>query len=108
MRYMHPGVGWFFWPHILGAGLLTVLWLGLLGLLIWGVVRLFSARPRAGTPVGTSWQPYGTPPAVGPSAVEILRQRYARGEIDDTTYQQMLERLQASTTPSEPYGSSSA
>jgi hypothetical protein len=32
-----------------------------------------------------------------------LRQRYARGEIDADTYQQMLERLQASY-PDEPGG----
>jgi putative membrane protein len=102
MRYMHPGIGWFFWAHIMGASLLTLLWLGLLGLLIWGIVRLFSARQRTGTPAGNPWQSYGTPPA-GPSALEIVRQRYARGEIDETTYQQMMERLQASM-PGEPYG----
>lgn len=31
-----------------------------------------------------------------PSAEEILRQRYARGEIDATTFEQMRERLGAS------------
>jgi hypothetical protein len=30
-------------------------------------------------------------------ALEILRQRYAVGEIDDTTFQHMRERLEAST-----------
>ena len=32
-------------------------------------------------------------------ALEILRQRYARGEIDDTTFQHMRERLGPSTEP---------
>ena len=32
-------------------------------------------------------------------ALEILRQRYARGEIDDITYQNMRERLGPSTEP---------
>src|SRR2546421_11281355 len=32
-------------------------------------------------------------------ALEILRQRYARGEIDDMTFQHMRERLGASTEP---------
>jgi hypothetical protein len=32
----------------------------------------------------------------GPSAIEILRQRYARGEIDTATFEQMRERLAAS------------
>jgi len=40
----------------------------------------------------------GTPPAQ-PSALEILRQRYARGEIDTATYEQMRERLE---NPGEP------
>jgi putative membrane protein len=90
-----PG-GWYFWPHFLGAGLLALVWVGLLGLLIWALLRLFSGRSRMSVPAGTPWQSYGTPPAEGSSAIEILRQRYARGEVDAETYQQMLERLQAS------------
>jgi uncharacterized membrane protein len=34
---------------------------------------------------------------VQPSAMEILRQRYARGEIDAATFDQMRERLEASS-----------
>ncbi|MFL5624123.1 MAG: SHOCT domain-containing protein, partial [Ktedonobacteraceae bacterium] len=30
------------------------------------------------------------------SAIEILRQRYARGEIDGATFEQMRERIEAS------------
>lgn len=41
----------------------------------------------------------GTPP-VQPSALEILRQRYAH-EIDATTYEQMRERLEASSRPNQ-------
>ena len=32
-----------------------------------------------------------------PSALEILQQRYALGEIDEVTYQQMRERLEGTT-----------
>jgi putative membrane protein len=94
--------GHFWWLHMVGAGLSSLVWLGLLGLLIWGVLRLFSGR-RSSPVVGGPWQTFGTPPD-DPSALEILRRRYARGEIDAVTYQQMLERLQASD-PSTPHGS---
>ena len=39
------------------------------------------------------FSPDGMPP-VQPSALETLRQRYARGEIDADTYEQMRERLE--------------
>ncbi len=71
-------------------------WIVLLVLLIAGLVRGFGRRNR--------WMAYGprmpfyTPgtPHTQASAMEILRQRYARGEIDATTYEQMRERLVAS------------
>jgi len=33
--------------------------------------------------------------------MEILRQRYARGEIDATTFDQMRERLESSGGPTQ-------
>jgi uncharacterized membrane protein len=41
---------------------------------------------------------YGTPMAQ-PSALDILHQRYALGEIDAVTFEQMRERLEASSGP---------
>jgi putative membrane protein len=85
------GYGWagFIWM-ILGA----IFWLGLLGLLVWLLVRWLGR--------GTGYDYRATPPppqAAAPSALEILRQRYARGEIDEATYLRMREQLE---TPSPP------
>ena len=68
-------------------------WIVILALLIGLAIRRFTFR-HAQVP----FYHYNTPP-VQPSALEILRQRYARGEIDATTYEQMRERLEASTGP---------
>ena len=62
----------------------SVIWLVVLGVVIWALVRWVSGRSLAS----------GSQP--GPSAMEILRQRYARGEIDTATFEQMRERLEAS------------
>jgi len=77
--FMHMNDG-FGWVHLLVGGLF---WLGLLGLLVWAVL-LFSRRPSA----QVTYQP---PPQL--SALDIIQQRYARGEIDATTFDEMRRRL---------------
>ena len=96
------GYGWG-WPAGLWMGLGGILWIAAIGLLIWAIARWLSHRAP------TSY----FPPERGPSALEILRQRFARGEIDATTYEQMRERLEATNEPltaarsdQEPIGSS--
>ncbi|HEY7983713.1 MAG TPA: SHOCT domain-containing protein [Ktedonobacterales bacterium] len=84
---LHP----FTWGHLLFAGLAGLLWLALLALIIFALVRAFS-RPRAYAPPP---MPAAAPAASG-SAIELLRRRYAAGELDATTFEQMLERLVAS------------
>jgi putative membrane protein len=97
----YHGFGWFFWPHLLGAGLMSLFWLGLLGLLIWAALRLLRGRP--GPPADARVPRWSSPtPPSGMTATEILRQRYARGEIDAVTFQQMMERLQATAPSDEP------
>jgi putative membrane protein len=73
-----------------------IFWLVILGLLIWGMIRWLSTRGRH-----MHVPPFYTPgmPHAQPSAMEILRQRYARGEIDTATYESMRERLENSGGP---------
>ncbi len=89
-------------------------WFLFLALLIVALVRLFSRRrswygwyynrPPFNTPGTGSGMPHPgaapVPPAQ-PTAMEILRQRYARGEIDAATFDQMRERLEASSKPEQ-------
>ena len=81
--YMHWGFG--FWP------LLPLFWIGIVALFCWGASRWFGWRDRR--------EPFYTP--FEPDALEILRRRYARGEIDGTTFDQMRERLGHSGRPRE-------
>lgn len=83
----------YYWNGNWGGMLLVMLlnavvWIGLIGLLIWGVSRLFTGRS---TSPGR--------PDNGPSPMEILRQRYARGEIDAATFDEMRQRLEADEMP---------
>lgn len=69
-------------------------WILILAFLIGAAIRWFSLR-HGQVPY---YHNYNTPP-VQPSALEILRQRYARGEIDAATFEQMRERLEATSGP---------
>jgi putative membrane protein len=69
--------------------LVSVFWLAVLGVLIWALARWQGGRTQAPPPPET---------VSGQSALDILRERYARGEIDATTFEQMRERLEASNT----------
>ncbi len=76
------------WMLLMSFGM--VLWIALLLVLVWALIRWLERKTT------TSIPPYtGTPPT-SPSALDILKQRYARGEIDTATFEQMRERLVAS------------
>jgi putative membrane protein len=78
---------------MLGMFLGTTLWILLLTVLIWALITWLNRRQNKSQPRQESLQPSAL------SAREILEQRYARGEIDQTTFQQMREQLGA-TSPS--------
>jgi putative membrane protein len=64
----------------------NLLWIGLLAILVWAVIRWFERRSGG----SGSHEPL----ARELSAMEILRQRYARGEMDEATFERMRERLE--------------
>ena len=74
----------------------TILWIALLVVLVWALLRWLSNRTT------TPMSPSQMPPS-GLPAEEILRQRYARGEIDTATYEQMRERLERDRASSSQY-----
>jgi putative membrane protein len=66
------GFGW------LGMLLMALFWIGVIVLVVWGLTHVFSPRqPRAEL-----------------DAEEILKQRYARGEISREEFVQAREALQ--------------
>ena len=85
---------WGYYDYAPGMGLWAIIvslfWLGLAAIAVWALVRWLSRTSR---PVSTPQQPPQIPPER--SALEILRVRYASGEIDSTTYESMRERLEA-------------
>jgi len=82
------GFGWGWLMMAFGM----VLWIALFVVLVWAVIRWLSGKASGSTPQGNAMPPGG------PSAMEILRQRYARGEIDAATFEQMRERLEGGKT----------
>jgi putative membrane protein len=88
--YGYPGAGMAAWMIIS-----SVIWLAIIGAAVWAFVRWVSAHTQASTSHPSTMGP------VSPSAHEILRQRYARGEIDEQTFVRMQARLDASS-PHEP------
>jgi putative membrane protein len=78
--YWQAGMGW--WWMIIPA----LFWIALLAAIIWGVARLTGGRGVSGGRDMTQ-----APPSL--TAEEILKQRFARGEIDAQTYDTMRERL---------------
>ncbi|HEU5348344.1 MAG TPA: hypothetical protein VFU63_07000 [Ktedonobacterales bacterium] len=97
MQYFFPGMngtGMFVWMIIS-----TVFWLGLAAVAVWALVRL-ATRASRGAGMGS---PTASQPTVGqPTAADILKQRYARGEIDADTFREMMAHLAAADEAATP------
>ena len=63
---------------IIGTLVPLLLFGGLIAMIVWAVVRVTANRPGGGA----------EPRAGGNSAEEVLRQRFARGEIDAEEYEE--------------------
>ncbi|SDL88257.1 putative membrane protein [Geodermatophilus siccatus] len=85
-------MGWNGWGHMTGWGwaattLASLLFLALLGLVAWVVVRAVR-RPGDG--------PSRAPRTAGPDTAErLLADRFARGEIDEDEYRRRLATLRS-------------
>ena len=84
---------------IVWAIISSLFWLGLAAVAVWALVRWVNRPSRPATPPASQQQ---QGPAQ-PSAMDILKMRYARGEIDAATFQQMRAELEASEKPSVEY-----
>ena len=100
-RFGHPGVyehmrgdefGW--WPGTLLSALSTVFLVALFIGLAWALLRW--VFPYILPIMADIFSRPADQASQEPSALEILRQRYAAGEIDAVTFEQMWERLEAS------------
>lgn len=92
---MMGGAGGMTWLFI-SSFIFSVIWLVLVGVAVWAFVRWVNAHLPASAGPGPST------PAAGPSAAEILRQRYARGEIDASSFAEMRANLEASGAEARP------
>ncbi len=66
-----------------------VLWNALLVVLVWAIIRWLNTKTTVSPPQDSATL------VGGPSALEMLWQRYARGEIDTATFEQMRAQLEA-------------
>jgi putative membrane protein len=86
------------WMHGFGFGWGGMIFGGLLMLLFWGVVIalvVFAVRALTRSGSGQATPPAGSPGQTRDQALEILRERYARGEISKDEFNSMRQDLTA-------------
>jgi putative membrane protein len=75
---MHEGMGWWMW---FGVVWMFIFWGGLIGLVVWGVKKL-TERSGSGPFVSEKHKP-----------LEIVKERYAKGEISKEEFDKYKEDL---------------
>jgi len=118
VEHMHEGFHGAL-PFIFLFGLSRLLWIALIALLIWSLIRWARTRrmqwgqpmtppymphtPYTGQPLETppTAVPHPEAPVYQPTALEILNRRYANGEIDAATFENMRERIVGSHKPEQ-------
>ena len=115
-RHMHGVHGLL--PFVFLYGLSRLLWIALIALLVWSLIHWVTRRGDRWDQPMTQYTPsmqhtthtYDVPPMSDtrpdgplqqPSALEILNRRYASGEIDAVTFENMRERILASQWPGQ-------
>ena len=78
--HMGGGFGWGGW--IIGGLMMLLFWGGLIALLFFAIRALSSSQKQTGNT------------ASGETALDILKRRYAQGEIDKTEYESMRRDIE--------------
>jgi putative membrane protein len=73
----------------LGIVYMFIFWVAIIGLAVWLLSRLFP-RETSNTSTRGTWRQTETPQ----SPLDIIQQRYARGEISKDEYEEMRRDLQ--------------
>jgi uncharacterized membrane protein len=86
------------WGYYMGSGMAwwmiisSLLWLGLAAVAVWALVRWLASTRSPDAARSRDLPTQQTPQA---SALDILKTRYARSEIDTPTFQAMRTELEA-------------
>lgn len=76
-----------------GMGFGWILWILVIVLVVWGVKTVMESQGASSGSSSKIDGDGGTNGASEMSALDILKQRYARGEIDSKEYEDMREKL---------------
>ncbi|MFN8123862.1 MAG: hypothetical protein U0237_15710 [Thermoleophilia bacterium] len=82
-----------------GWAMMVVLWVSVIGLVVWAMTRIFPGTSGAARDRGSEDPGRDEASVVDPLA--LLERRLATGEVDPETYDRIRERLDAARQPKE-------